>query len=228
MTETNGEAPKKAGKADMEGRVDMAARLLARRCTKGQVKRRLARKYGIGARACEGVISRARERLAEETRRSKAEHRTDAYAMFVEVIGRSRCDRDRVRAQLALMKLLGLDRDPAPDGPPPRQVEFIECDGASRRLDDLTFDERALAILAVWRRLGLRVIGPDGEEVTDTRSLLAARRQVAAPPPAPRDGPGVARAEGAPPGPAAGPPQGHERPAPPNGEGRLDAADWFK
>jgi hypothetical protein len=83
--------------------------LLAHGIPKGEIKRYLRQHCGIGYRQAERVLSRARGRLREATGQSREDHVADSYAVYRNIVSSaSASDRDKIRAQNAIDKLLGL------------------------------------------------------------------------------------------------------------------------
>lgn len=97
-------------KAD-ESAVTLAIALLSARQEKHIIKAALKAKYKIHARTAETVISRARERIRQQTTRSPDEHRLDAYAFYNSIVSDTeRSAKERILAQERIDKLLGLQR----------------------------------------------------------------------------------------------------------------------
>lgn len=103
--------------AEMERRVLYTVELLARGLRKGDIKRALREKFGahLHAKTCERYISRAFEQLRAGAADDQVDDlRAQALAFYQSVIADPLAkDADRIKAQVALCKLMGLDR-PAP------------------------------------------------------------------------------------------------------------------
>ena len=107
--------PKKAGRPPgtttkvMAERVELTAKLLARRLTKGDIKRVLKKQYDIGPSVAEIYIRRAKDLLVEWSDKTREEHRNESYLFYNSVIQGDTAVEARITAQARIDKLLGLE-----------------------------------------------------------------------------------------------------------------------
>jgi hypothetical protein len=96
--------------------ISLAEQMLARRFSKGEVKRLLRDIYAkenkndtISPRTLESIISEARRNLVASTDKNRDQHREDSYRLYDSVLrSRDATIRDKVKAQAQIDRLLGL------------------------------------------------------------------------------------------------------------------------
>ena len=71
---------------DLEKRVEFTLYLISRRIYKHQIIDQLKRKYDVTPRTCETYISRAREKIQENSGRTREEHRVDSIAFYESIV----------------------------------------------------------------------------------------------------------------------------------------------
>ena len=90
-------------------RVLQAKRLIERGWYDGEIKIAIAEKEGCSRRTVERYIALARKMIQASTGRSVEELRRDAIAVYRGVVRKSTDDKNRLRAQERIDKLLGLE-----------------------------------------------------------------------------------------------------------------------
>ena len=147
---------KHSTRIEMEERVEMTARLLAKGLYKGQVKAAIIGQYAVSARMAETYISRARCKLLAETGRPKIEHRAESYAVYAEIRQTAKQDIVRLKAQERIDKLFGLE-----EATEVRHSGHTTADVTSGGKELATADERRVELAALVAVLRERAgIGP--------------------------------------------------------------------
>lgn len=107
----------KVTEEEWEDRVTFTAKLLAKKLYKSDIKRVLYRKYEIGYRQAENIITAAKKLILEETGKTKAEHKVESLAFYENVIRDPQTGTgEKLAAQAAIDRLLGLASPDDEDG----------------------------------------------------------------------------------------------------------------
>ena len=120
MSQQQGRSPQKRIKGtpraprathrERDTRISLVRKLISARMTNGEIKRAMATQFGLSPRTAEGYISRARAEIMEDLGRSREDHQADAYTFYCAVVGnREASNRDKIKAQERIDKLLGLE-----------------------------------------------------------------------------------------------------------------------
>ena len=94
---------------EIERRVDDVHSLLSKRMRKGEIHRRICKKYKVDWRTVDNYINRARERILQDLRETKEFHRSKSLALYEHVIAAG-TPREATLAQERIDKLLGLEQ----------------------------------------------------------------------------------------------------------------------
>lgn len=153
----------KATREEIEERVDLVAKLLARRAKKSEIKKLIKKKFSpdpdnpLSTRQIEIYIARAKALNLKMTSRTADEHRAD-LAMILDgaIADVEATPRDRIAAVDTYMRLLGIDQLP-----PQAQVNFnvntstpiLEIEVGSREDLDEILDNPEIARLAYTGKL---------------------------------------------------------------------------
>ena len=115
------ESANAAGRARCEARerVELCRKLLASHVSDYDVERTLANTFGLSRRAAQRHLAAARQGMLAAAGRSRLEHRAEAYAFYCSLIAGSELKAaDRIKAQVRIEKLLGLDPASPGEGSP--------------------------------------------------------------------------------------------------------------
>jgi transposase len=108
---------------EIEARTLMVRRLLSQGKYDGEVKKTVAAHFKISARTVERYLRRARDEMVKEAGKDRGELRAEGYSFYREIRGnRKASDKDRLKAQERIDKLLGLE------APQKVQVSSAELD----------------------------------------------------------------------------------------------------
>jgi len=89
----------------------MAKTLMNGRLRKSEIRKELVAAYEVSWRQADRYVSRARELIKDDLRRSPTEHRADAYSFYRGIIeDPDVAPREKIRAQERIDKLLALEK----------------------------------------------------------------------------------------------------------------------
>lgn len=114
-------AAKKATAEEIEERVEACEQMIALGRYNGEIKRAMAKQYGISPRTAESYIKKARTAMLNRRGETRDGLQADAMAFYQSIIrDENASNRDKIRARERIDKLLGLDEPQrAESGPPP-------------------------------------------------------------------------------------------------------------
>ncbi len=102
--------PSNIAKAGVQQRVELVRQMLLMRYSKAEIKQSISRKYGIKHRMVNRYVRRAQDIMLAESRQDRSDHVAEAYGFYLAITkNKEASDRDRLRAQERIDKLLGLE-----------------------------------------------------------------------------------------------------------------------
>jgi hypothetical protein len=97
---------------ELAERIELCRSMLLRRVPKSTIKKVIRQRFGaeLSANTIEGYLGRAREQLLADVTRGRQNHRADALGFYESMLANPKvADRDRIKAQERIDKLLGLE-----------------------------------------------------------------------------------------------------------------------
>lgn len=102
--------PNRPIREEIQDRVDLCRKLLAKGKRDGEIKKAVSAKYECSPRSVEKYLRRAREQIAQDMGRSRAILRDEACEYYLDICGDMDVDpRTRILARKRLDEILGLN-----------------------------------------------------------------------------------------------------------------------